>query len=117
MEIKEGETIRLVNAIEKLNGSLERFERVSGISIGGINNSNKFSFGNVGVWICVTCVIVMLVSNFYQSKAIDRQYLEILDMSRRVDRIEDYRQTEYMLIPDLKKIVDKEMAKQTKEKK
>lgn len=83
---------RLRKATEKLASSADR---VAGHSIGGVNNSNRFDFGGVGVWICVTCVIVLAVLNFNQAT-------QLSDMNRKYDRMQDYLNAIYAQAPHLK---------------
>lgn len=83
---------RLRKATEKLSNSADR---VAGHRVGDIGNFNRFDFGGAGVWICVTCVIVLAVLNFNQST-------QLADMNRKYDRMQDYLNAIYMQAPQLK---------------
>lgn len=85
---------KLKKAIEKLTASADRVAS-SGISVGGIKNSNNVSFDNIGVWVCVTCVLIMLVVIHYQSA-------DVLDMRRKYDRMQDHLSAIYMMAPQLR---------------
>lgn len=83
---------KLKKAIEKLTASADRVAG-SGISVGGIRNS--IDIGGMGVWVCVTCVLIMLVVIFYQSA-------DVLDMKRKYDRMQDHLSAIYMMAPQLR---------------
>lgn len=85
---------KLKKAIEKLTASADRVAG-SGISVGGFKNSNNINLGGMGVWVCVTCVLIMLVVIFYQSA-------DVLDLRRKYDRMQDHLSAIYMMAPQLR---------------
>lgn len=68
------------------------------------NNSSNVTFainaGGAGLWVMVTAGIVMFCMNIWLG------FLYI-DLNRKLDRVEDYQNTTYALIPNLRQEVEK----------
>ena len=60
-------------------------------------------------WACVSACTVMMVLTLVMSAM-------YVDLRRSYDRMDDYLNTIYILVPDLKKMVDAEMKRREKEK-
>lgn len=91
---------RLENQFNKM-GTFPAASNESGTQNNATWNVNA---GGAGVWIATTACLMMLVMNVILG-------FLYLDLRRESARTADYQQTEYMLIPDLKKLVDEEIAK------
>lgn len=67
------------------------------------------------MWICVVIVAVALGYAFSKDGEKDivivQQQAQILRLERKLDRVEDYQLTTYMLIPDLRKLVENKTNK------
>lgn len=73
--------------------------------------------------LCLLCAILTAVSLYTAAQAqaearTNRLQLEKAKeaMARKYDRMEDYQRTMFMLVPDLRKMVEAEQAKQHQEK-
>lgn len=70
------------------------------------------------MWVCVVMVALLLGYSFAKDgdkeNVIVQQQAQILRLERKIDRIEDYQLTTYMLVPDLRKQVEKKTNKQEK---
>jgi hypothetical protein len=87
MEIEEGDVGKLVTAIDRLNSSIDKIDK-------GGNNSHASINAN-GMYISVTCVIILLVLSLYQSR-------DVAEMHRKYDRMQDYLNAIYMQAPQLR---------------
>ena len=82
----------------------------------------------VRVWLvagglCLLCAVLTAVSLIIAAQAqadarTNRVQLDLAKeaMARKYDRMEDYQRTMFMLVPDLRKMVEAEQAKQHQEK-
>jgi hypothetical protein len=60
-------------------------------------------------WICATACIVMGLLSLVM-------VVMFLDLNRKYDRMQDYQNTTYMLVPEFRKLVDLELEKRKQEK-
>ena len=82
-------------------------DRLLEMLVPGRNSSNStinVHHDGKGTWTAVTACIVMAAMN------IGLGFLYV-DLRREQARIEDYQQTTFMLVPDLKKMVDAEIQR------
>lgn len=62
------------------------------------------------MWVCVVAVAGLigysLAKDGEKDSVLIQQQAQILRLERKLDRVEDYQLTTYMLIPDLRKLVE-----------
>ena len=60
-------------------------------------------------WACLTACLVMFLLASVMA-------IMFVDLNRKYDRMQDYQNTTYMLVPEFRKLVDLEMEKRKQEK-
>lgn len=105
MSLSPDEVQQFASAAHAFSRAASRIEAMG--QTGGNTSTINFQGGTgLTVAICaavvsfLSCVVVLAV---------------FLDTRQQVRRIEDYQQTTYMLVPQLKKLVDEEMARRQEE--
>lgn len=96
--MEPGDVDRLTKAIDKLNSTANRLD--SSLNSGAPGNGNNVSNVNLnaggwGVWISVTCVIVLAVMNNSNQVTITR-------LEQKYERMQDYLNSIYAQAPHLK---------------
>lgn len=82
---------------EKLAESLEKFCRKADELMSGNRNTARIDInaGGTGVWIATTACCVMVAITLFMG-------LWLVEMSRKVDRMQDHLNAIYMMAPSLK---------------
>lgn len=93
-----------LQAINGLTAELREFRSSLQTNRGNSNAEIHVNAGGVGVWVATTACLVMLAVSFMLALL----YLDVRDEQRYGNA---QLQTIYVLVPDLKKMVDAEMAK------
>lgn len=82
----------------------------------GITSRSNVSVQNgAPMWVCVVIVAGSLGYAFSKdgdrSDVIVQQQAQIMRLEHKLDRVEDYQLTTYMLVPDLRKLVEQKANK------
>lgn len=95
----------VTEAVDAANRAFRRLERIEDAVRDVSSTSNaSVNAGGAANWVCVTAVVVLTVMN----AGLGFLYL---DLSRRVDRTEDYVMTIFSVVPGLRELVNEVMGK------
>lgn len=85
------------DAIEGLTRAAERLEQASRNLAGNTGNQSTITLnaGGLGIWLSVTCCVVMLATNLFLVAL-------YLDQQRQIASLNEYLAAIYMLAPSLK---------------
>lgn len=87
----QGEGARLAEALEKFSRKADQL-----MEAGNRNTAQiEVNAGGTGVWIATTACLVMVAVSLFMG-------LWVVDLSRKVERLEDYLQAVYAQAPHLK---------------
>lgn len=94
------DTSRLVSAIDSLNQTAKKLD---GLSSQGVNTTTvSLDAGGAGVWIAVTCVVVLAFMNVMQITTILRIESKYDNLEDKYNRTQDYLNAIYAQAPQLK---------------
>lgn len=88
---------------EEMANALHRFSEKWGPLLSGGNSSQSHVTVTSGTTTVVVCIVVAVASVFLSLS----QAARIATLERKLDRIEDYQMTTYMLVPGLREQVEK----------
>lgn len=90
----------------------------AGVSVGS-PSAGVYQQSSAPMWVCVLLVAVTMAytvaKDDNRTDAVVQQAAQIAVLSRKVDRLEDYETTAYMLFPDFRKAIEADIQKRNLE--